>query len=194
MDCRTWIYSAALLVAVFGASEASAEDAVAPQTPASFSPFDELRLGVFAHNPINDENAPVDASFEILTSPISFGSNANPWISAFINPRLDVGAMMNTGGRDSYGFAGLDWRFPLIDKLFFEGEFGGAVNNAPTRHEVDRVDLGCHETFRESGGFGYQITSNIDVVASVEHVSHADLCGHTNPGLTNFGLRLGYKF
>jgi lipid A 3-O-deacylase len=54
--------------------------------------------------------------------------------------------------------------------------------------------LGCPVTFRESGGLGFQITSNIDIVGSIEHVSHADLCGRTNPGLSSFGLRVGYKF
>jgi lipid A 3-O-deacylase len=51
--------------------------------------------------------------------------------------------------------------------------------------------MGCPVTLRESGGLGLQITSNIDVIASIEHVSHANLCGRQNPGLTNFGLRLG---
>jgi len=38
------------------------------------------------------------------------------------------------------------------------------------------------------------VTANIDVLASVEHISHAGLCGKTNPGLTDIGLKVGYKF
>jgi hypothetical protein len=198
-----------LLAALVGATAAVGADAAAPvaapaltdfslienpQAPSRFSLIEEVRLGAFAHNPHDDERAPVDASFETLSSPIAFGRSDNVWLNAFMNPRLNFGGMINTQGRDSYGFTGLTWRFPLFDRLFFEGEFGGEVNNAPTHRELHRVDLGCHETFRESGGLGYHITSNVDVVASVEHVSHADLCGSQNPGLTNFGLRIGYKF
>src|SRR5271169_3192777 len=84
-----------------------------------------------------------------------------------------------------------NWRVPIYDRLFAEVEFGGALNDS---EKGQPGWLGCPVTFRESGGLGVQITSNIDVVGSIEHVSHADLCGHTNPGLSSFGLRVGYKF
>ncbi|MGO9421791.1 acyloxyacyl hydrolase [Roseiarcus sp.] len=168
--------------------------------PYVWDPFDEIRAGVFAHNWIHDEAAPVDLSFEALSAPIAFpGYNnpsiaGNPWISWFFQPRLDVGAMINTRGRSSYAFTGFNWRIPIIGKFFFEGEFGGAVNNAPNWPERGRVDMGCALTFRESGGFGYQFSENWDVIASIEHVSHATFCTHINPGLTQVGARIGYKF
>jgi lipid A 3-O-deacylase len=82
-------------------------------------------------------------------------------------------------------------RVPIYDRLFAEVEFGGALNDS---EKGQPGWLGCPVTFRESGGLGFQITSNIDIVGSIEHVSHADLCGRTNPGLSSFGLRVGYKF
>ncbi|RBP14303.1 lipid A 3-O-deacylase PagL [Roseiarcus fermentans] len=172
----------------------------APAGPAVFSPVDEIRAGVFAHNWIHDENAPVDLSVEALSSPLSLPGYAspwvagNPWVSWFFAPRLNLGAMVNTGGKDSYAFAGFAWRIPIYNKFFFEGELGGAVNNAPHWNEPGRVDMGCNATFRESGGFGYQFDANWDLIASVEHVSHASFCGRTNPGLTQVGVRIGYKF
>ncbi len=166
----------------------------------SWQPLNEIRVGGFAHNPIHDENAPVDVSVEALSAPIMFPGAAtpwiasNPWVSWFFNPRLDLGGMINTGGKTSYGYGGFVWRIPIYQKFFFEGEFGGAVNNAPREPTYDRVDMGCALTFRESGGFGYQFDEHWDFIASVEHVSHASFCTKINPGLTQFGARIGYKF
>jgi hypothetical protein len=47
--------------------------------------------------------------------------------------------------------------------------------------------------FRESASLGYRITSNVSVMGTVEHISNAGLCDQ-NRGLTNVGLRLGYRF
>ena len=52
----------------------------------------------------------------------------------------------------------------------------------------------ARSTFAESGGFGVQLTSNIDIIASVEHNSHATFCTHIDPGITDVGVRVGYKF
>ena len=102
--------------------------------------------------------------------------------------------MINAGRGTSYVFTGVNWRIPIYSPFFFEGEFGGAANNSPDKWEPDRIEMGCPVTFRESGGLGYQLTANVDVVASVEHISHANLCGPHNPGITDFGARVGYKF
>ena len=194
---------ACALLASGGASAADLDPGASPfsvQPIPGFSFLDETRVGVFAHNWIHDEGAPVDLSVEALSSPLSFpGYNSawiagNPWVSWFFDPRLNIGAMINTGGKTSYAFGGFTWRIPIYRKFFFEGEFGGAVNNAPSWHEPGRVDMGCTITFRESGGFGYQFSENWDAIASIEHVSHATFCGKTNPGLTQVGLRVGYKF
>ena len=185
------------------ASTSAADLGAAPSDvlqPYVFEPVDEIRLGAFAHNWIHDENAPVDVSVEALSSPLAFpGYNSswvvgNPWVSWFFDPRLNVGGMINTGGKTSYAFGGFTWRIPIYGKFFFEGELGGAVNNAPDWHEPGRVDMGCAVTFRESGGFGYQFNEHFDLIASIEHVSHASFCTHINPGLTQVGARIGYKF
>ena len=190
---------AALMLAcgalVCGAARSS--DLGAPsleQAPYVWEPFDEIRAGVFAHNLIHDEDAPVDLSIEALSSPLAIPGPSNPSVSWLLQPRLAVGGMINTGGKTSYAFAGFDWRIPIFGKLFFEGELGGAVNDAVRVPTWDRVDMGCALTFRESGGFGLQMSENWDIIVSVEHVSHASFCGGTNPGLTNFGLRIGYAF
>ncbi len=181
-----------------GASAARADDlgpatTIAPPAP-YITLFQEVRVGAYAHNVIHDEDAPVDVSFETLSSPFSFPGPSNPWVSWFFNPRINLGAMVNTGGKTSYAFTGLTWRIPVYGPVFFEGEFGGAVNDAVREPTPDRVDMGCPLTFRESGGFGVQLSQNVDVIFNVEHVSHATFCTHINPGLTQFGFRVGYKF
>ena len=52
-------------------------------------------------------------SGEILTSPIGYANNiGGAWFSWFFNPRINLGAMINTGGKTSYGFTGLTWAIP----------------------------------------------------------------------------------
>jgi hypothetical protein len=48
--------------------------------------------------------------------------------------------------------------------------------------------------FRESASIGYQITEQANIMLTVDHASHAGLCGPTNTGLTNLGVRVGWKF
>ena len=168
---------------------------VAPGPGTYINFLDEARVGVYAHNWIHDEDSPVDLSAEILSSPIGYPSNiGGPWFSWFFNPRINIGAMINTGGKTSYGFTGLTWRIPIYKGFFFEGEFGGAVNTSPLRDEPGRVNTGCRFDFRESGGFGYQFNEHWDLIANIEHISHASLCTSINPGLTQVGARVGYKF
>ena len=119
-----------------------------------------MRVGAYAHNWIHDEGSPVDVSGEILTSPIGYPNNiGGQWFSWFFNPRINIGAMINTGGKTSYGFTGLTWRIPIYKGFFFEGEFGGAVNTSPLRDEPDRVNTGCRWDFRESGASATSSTS-----------------------------------
>ena len=83
-------------------------------------------------------------------NPIGYANNiGGPWFSWFFNPRINIGAMINTGGKTSYGFTGLTWRIPIYKGFFFEGEFGAAVNTSTLRDEPDRVNTGCRWDFRE---------------------------------------------
>jgi lipid A 3-O-deacylase len=184
----TTAFLAALPFVALCAAPARAADAPATPTIGPFSFFDEIRGGVFSD--VLDTSWE-SVSVEALSSQLPFYSGSNPFLAAFLKPRLDVGAMVSVEGHISYAYTGVNWHVPIYDRLFAEGEFGGALNDSVQGRPGW---LGCPVTFRESGGLGLQITSNVDVVASIEHVSHANLCGRQNPGLTNFGLRLGYKF
>src|SRR5579871_4019036 len=71
------------------------EPYVAPPAQPYITPLQEVRLGVFAHNWIHDEGAPVDVSAEILSSPLHLWDTTNPWIAWFFNPRINAGGMFN---------------------------------------------------------------------------------------------------
>ena len=84
--------------------------------------LDEVRVGAYAHNWIHDENSPVDVSGEILTSPLGYPNNiGGPWFSWFFNPRINLGAMINTGGKTSYGFTGPHLAHPDLPGVLLRG-------------------------------------------------------------------------
>jgi lipid A 3-O-deacylase len=160
-----------------------------------FQAFQEVRIGGFVDNSVHREATAAMASVETLSSPITLYPSPNVWLGSLFAPRFDAGVMLNTLGLTSYAFAGLNWRTPPVYPVFLEVGLGGAVNNSTDDpHDMTRTDLGCPVTFRESGGLGWQITDRVDLVGSVEHISHANLCNRINPGLTSVGLRLGYRF
>ncbi|MDR3375109.1 MAG: acyloxyacyl hydrolase [Ancalomicrobiaceae bacterium] len=200
MTLRNWfpLLFAAALALPFAAPALGVDSG--DQIAAAFRLLDEVRIGAYSHNPHDHvtwyqrEISGLDLSGEVLSSKVWTGTTGNVFLDAFLSPRLHAGVMASTNNHNSYVFAGLTWRYGLFDKLYVESEFGGAVNNGPTHWDAKRTDLGCPVTFRESAGIGYQFTTNWSLTANVEHISHADLCPTTNPGQTNWGARIGYKF
>ncbi len=162
---------------------------------APFQLVQEVRAGVFGDDTVHRERQAPMATIQLLSSPMPFYQTANPYVSALLNPRFETGAMVNTLGLTSYAFAGLNWRTPNWGPVFAEVGLGGAVNNSTSDvHSTTRTYLGCPVTFRESAGLGFNLTDRIDIVGSIEHISHANLCSPHNPGITSVGLRIGYKF
>lgn len=159
----------------------------------AFRLIDTVRVGAFAHNVGLKEDGDVAVSAMVMTSRIG-ATTATPqnFVDFLLTPRLHAGVMANTSGNTSYGYAGLTWRADLIAGFFTELEFGGAVNNF--KDAPDRINMGCNLTFRESAGLGYRLSEHFDVLASIEHASHADLCDEANDGVTEIGVRLGYRF
>jgi lipid A 3-O-deacylase len=189
-------------VLIAAGSAAAADPALdAPALPTltpeaqSQSFISEFRFGAFGHTIDNaPEMGSIDINAEILfNKPIT---SSDPWIEALL-PRPHIGATLNTAGDTSQAYAGLTWTFNLTDRLFLEGTFGGSINNGfdgpAARVPVDRNELGCNILFRESASLGFQITQNWNVMGTIEHSSHAGLC-EANRGLTNAGVRFGYKF
>lgn len=188
------LVSATCLAALASAPVLAADVAAPGDRFSGFRFFDEVRVGLHAHNPGHDEGDSFDVSGQILTSPIFTAKTGNAFADFFLNPRFHVGAMVNTRGWTNYVYSGMTWRADLTEKIFAELEFGAAVNDSPSRPTPNRVDIGCSVTFHETAGLGYRFTDRVSLLLDVDHISHASLCGGHNPGLTNVGLKLGYRF
>lgn len=162
-------------------------------------PIDEVRGGVFAHSV--DEPGPgdafwnvtriQDANVELLFTPLQ----GDIW-SVIGSPRPHLGATINLGGLESMVYGGLSWTRQVFDTpLFIEGTFGAALSNgAETGAIYPARNLGCPFLFRQSASLGYQVTPEASVMLTLEHASHAYVCGEENRGLTNLGVRFGMKF
>lgn len=174
--------------------------ALAGAVPAAAQEFGvaELRAGVMAHSV--DEPGPngaplnltriEDITFEALfTSP---DVAAFHWIG---RPRPSVGATVNLAGRESLVRLGLTWHVPLGDSpVFVEGTFGGALHNGALNGATPPSrNLGCSLMFYESAGLGVNVSDSMTMMLALEHSSNANLCSD-NRGLTNVGVKIGYKF
>jgi lipid A 3-O-deacylase len=197
------IVGAAFAVALLGtnvhAADLSASAAyapppyLAPVAPVSF--VSELRIGASAQELFGPEKGSWNVTGEVLfAKPFT---TADLFTSYFV-PRPHIGASVNLGGKTSFAYAGLTWTVDLGSQFFVEGTFGGAVHNGNTNSDVafvrrDRNALGCSPLFRESASVGYRFTPNWSIMATIEHLSNAGICGQ-NRGLTNVGARVGYTF
>jgi hypothetical protein len=98
--------------------------------------------------------------------------------------------MGSVEGHVSHAYTGVNWRMPIYDRLFTEVEFSGALNDS---EKGNRAGWAARLP-SANPAVGVPDNPNIDIVGSIDHVSHPGLCGRTNPGLSSFGYRLGYAF
>jgi len=152
------------------------------------SPFFEFRAGAMfgVDGPGDDKKGTPDVNLELLYGPFG-GEYQNGFLNHFLRPRLHFGATINTEGNTSQLYAGFTWDVFLTRRLFIEGSFGGAVHNG------DDTFFGCQANFHESGSVGFMLTERWDVMATVDHMSNANLCD-ANRGLTNVGFRIGRRW
>lgn len=153
------------------------------------SVISEIRFGADTHGIGGREEGMISFSGAALFQKISLGAD----LDSFLSPRPHIGVSVST--KTSAAYAGFTWTYPVSDPIFVELEFGGAVNNSPGAGSVSegRIGMGCSLSFREAMNIGYRITPSISVMLTGEHMSNADLCDR-NSGLTNAGVRIGYRF
>lgn len=193
---RSVLRALAILLPLFSGGVAMAQEL----TPIWW--VDELRGGLFFHStdyPTDpsplfgfiDKTRGVDINAEVLFSPFDLGELS--YLGKF---RPHVGATVSTNGLESMLYAGLSWTFhPFDGPVFVEASLGGSVNNGKIVGTVyPERSLGCNVLFRESVSIGFDITDNASIMATAEHASHAGLCGPNNSGLTNMGVRFGFRF
>jgi lipid A 3-O-deacylase len=156
--------------------------------------IDEGKLGLNAHDiPLGGDHVEpgVDVNGELLF--VSPGL-----LSVIGSPRPHLGGSVNTSGATSYAYTGLTWTFSLPGPLFFGVGLGGAVHDGDLNEIIpDRKELGSRVLFHEYVELGSRFADSLSGALSlslfVDHMSDANLTRH-NAGMTNFGLRTGYKF
>lgn len=161
---------------------------------------DELRIGLHAHRVHHaalpflvgewDVSRVEDISFDVLFA--SPDLDVFRWVGA---PRPELGATMSLGGREHIAHAGLTWQLPLFETpLYLEGSFGAAIHSGHlTGAPAGEYNFGCRVNFYERFGVGMNVTQNVTATLTYEHTSNNGWC-EANDGLSNFGLRVGWKF
>jgi lipid A 3-O-deacylase len=166
-----------------------------PSAPSQLTGW-EVRAGAFAHGVGSAEENTIDINAEII-SPKLF---AAPGYWSYFVPQFHVGGSLNLSGKTSALYAGGLWRFPvpLLDRVFVEGFFGGAVHNGALDDSRGTNALGCNPLFHVGGSIGYEITERWSLVGTFDHLSNGRRVFGTNcdrnVGVNNYGLRLGYRF
>jgi lipid A 3-O-deacylase len=161
-------------------------------TPAGEADSFEARLGAFAHSVGATEAGSVDANVELLLPRLP---NNLPDQYKFLVPRPQFGAMINTDGKTSYGYAGVVWTLNILPQFFLEPMFGGAVHdgNATATPVPDENTLGCRVLFHTGLSGGYRLTDRWTALLTWDHISNGHLCDH-NAGMNDYGLKIGYSF
>lgn len=159
-------------------------------------PLSELRGGIMAQG-IDEPGTTLgfidlshvqDLNLEVLFEPLA----TLGWIGA---PRPTLGTTINFNGLASQVYAGLTWHTPLFrGPVFLEGVFGVALNDGRMRGAISPArNLGSPLLFHEAVNLGYNFSAHANAMLTLEHSSSAGLC-KPNRGLTELGLRFGYKF
>lgn len=172
-----------------------------PAMAQDFSSFvDEVRIGGQFHDaypgfiPTTPSkfrfNQLEDVSLDVLFR--SPDIDAFRWLGS---PRPNLGGTLSLTGQESMIHLGLTWHVPIFElPIFIEGTFGGALNNGYASNPPPGFRaLGCNLMFYEQAGIGANIGDNVTATVTYEHTSNAGLC-NPNAGLSNVGLRLGWKF
>lgn len=178
-------------------------------TPASAG---EAMLGVYQHD-IDDTFSfgHMEHGKQIV---VGFRTTSLDELSFIWKPRVHLIAGVNTAGGTDYVAAGLSWRFNFGgDRFYFQPGVGVGVHNgsvnlpspyAPglTPAEQQRrlynwehkLDLGSRVLFEPEWSLGWRATDRLSLELSWIHLSHAQLAGHQNPGLGDFGVRAVYRY
>jgi hypothetical protein len=120
----------------------------------------------------------------------------NAILQFIFTPRVHVSTSINIGNGTSQASVGLAWDYYLTKRIFFEFTFGLAFHNGYTGTGIppDNLrSLGCNPLSRQSFWLGFDITERWRILAGIEHLDNFDLC-HSNQGLSNLGVRVGYRF
>ena len=153
--------------------------------------FDEVRAGILYHD-VRSTHSYEDG--QDINAEMLFAQFNNEIMNIIFDPRVHLGASVNTKGYTSQYYSGLTWHFYFDDAVFMVLSFGGEIHsgNINCQNRKKRA-YGSRFLFRESASIGYDINQNHNISIMIDHSSNTGM-GKYNPGLTNLGLRYGHKF
>jgi lipid A 3-O-deacylase len=155
----------------------------------------EARLGAFAHGLGSVEKGTAAVSLDFATPRLL--PARNEWWDSLV-PRAYLGGIINLQGRTSSVRAGALWLFPITDRVFAEGFFGGAVHDGSINGDPTHAALGNRVLFNVGGSLGYRFDWNWSGMLTFDHLSNGNRVFGTgfvrNQGINSYGAKIGYAF
>ena len=185
------------------AERASAAGESSPVQEPSF--VSEIRAGVLYHEDsrlrrlLFNQDKPREDGIIDINAEVLFGRPQwhfdNPFVNFALRPRLRAGTSINTGRGTSQASLGLAWDYYITNDIFVEASFDVAVHNGHTGKipQLGHRPLGCNPLFRQSFSVGKDITERWRLMFTIEHLDNFEICDQ-NAGLSNLGVRIGYRF
>ncbi|HVY13453.1 MAG TPA: acyloxyacyl hydrolase [Alphaproteobacteria bacterium] len=194
---RTLLYLIAVWLFLQAGSAFASVDSFAKEWNIS-----EVRVGFLKHdidlpNPFSarEEDGGLDLNGEVLFY-------APHFLHYIGSPRPNVGAVINTEGRTSHAYVGLQWEYAFDCGIFagFNGGFSvhdGRIddNKFDANHITDKR-LGSRILFHAAPEVGYRFKNGYGLSLYWEHLSNGQVLTSTdtNQGLDNIGIRISYLF
>ena len=169
----------------------------------------EAWAGLYAHDlgPAHREAGSEDIQFGYRTDPIQSWT----WLA---KPQVHAIASFNTVYSTDFVAVGLDWKIPLVGKLYLRpgmgfsyttGKAGLPPSNVPglTPAELayrvhlfySRIDFGSHWLFEPELALGYKIAPSWSTEVGWVHLSNGQITHQgKNQGLDDVGARLIHRF
>lgn len=153
----------------------------------------ELRVGVLRHGVKSRLHQGREKGYDLNVEYL-FPSFQKGFWALIGSPRFHGGGSLNTRGGTHQFYGGLNWHFPVLQRYFCEVSLGGEIHNGVLKDptHLRKIALGSRCLFRESMAFGVIVSPCWTVSVLLDHASN-ERVAQPNPGLTNFGVRLGYK-
>jgi hypothetical protein len=163
--------------------------------------LDEVWIGGLAHD-VTDigngkESGTADVQLEV--------DSTRPSLLRFLGaPRLNAVLALNSAGLSNFGAVGLTWDHRLVGRIYGSIDLGIGLTDGVTspppgwagaQIERNRLWLGSKVLFREAVGADWRFADHWSIGAEFVHMSNGMVLGHTyNEGITDAGIRLGYRF
>ena len=162
---------------------------------AQFDVLPEIRGGVFARGVTDGAGGLFDGGrIEDANAELLFAVPALD-LALLGEFRPHLGGTLNTGGRESLLYGGLSYTFHVpVLPVFVEASLGAALQNGSLLEAGTPQRFGCAALLRASGSIGVDVLPGASVMLTAEHLTDGGMCDVANDGLTNVGVRVGFRF